>query len=230
MTSSGTYAYSPANDDLVIDAFERIQIRKPAITVDHLKSAARQANLLLAQWASGPQPLLWKTETQTLTCVQGTATYTPAARTVAILSATIQTGSGQTLINRNIGPLSTTDYASIPNPNLQSPPTSFWFNRLIAPQVTLYPTPDDGGPYTLVLTTASQVQDVGLTNGQTLDVPYRFLDAFAAGLAHRLARIYAQPLEAARKQDAMEAWQIAFGNDVEDVPLMLAPSLSGYYR
>src|SRR3990167_3434610 len=104
MVSSGTYSYSPSNDDLVIDAFERIQIKKPALTVDHLQSAARQANLLMAEWAS-KQPLLWKQENQSVALVAGTATYSPAARTVAVVTAIVRTGTGEDQVDRTIGPL-----------------------------------------------------------------------------------------------------------------------------
>lgn len=230
MTSTGTYSFAPNTSDLVVNAYGRLQIRRAALTVDHLTDAATEANLMLTEWAS-KQPLLWKSETQSLgTLVQGTATYTPAARTVNILIAYIRTGTGSNQIDRVIGPLSTTEYQSMPTKTQQGVPTSFWFDRLISPTITLWPTPDSGGPYTLIVQTVSQVQDASIVGGVTLDTPYRFYDAFVAGLAHRLARIWAPSLEQARKQDAMEAWANASGNDVEDVPLYLIPGLSSYYR
>lgn len=230
MTSSGTYAFSPAAADLVINAFGRIGIRRAAITVDQLIDAAMESNLLLTQWGS-IQPLLWRSETQLISSiVQGTATYSPFPRTVSVLLASIRTGTGSSQVDRVIGPLSTTDYASLSNKTTQGPPTSFWFNRQIAPSITLWPVPDASSTYTLVLQTVSQVQDVALANGQTLDTPYRFLDAFTAGLSHRLARLYAPAMEQARKADAMDAWQIASGNDVEDVPLVLAANIGSYFR
>lgn len=229
MASSGTYAFNPGTEDLVIDAFERIQIYKPALTVDHLKTAARQGNLLLTEWSS-KQPLLWRAETQSIALVDGTAAYSPTARTIAILIAYVRTGSGSTQVDRVLGPLSTTEYGAMPNKNIEGPPTSFWFDRQISPQITLYPVPDASSTYTLILRTVSQVQDVSIVNGTTMDLPYRFLDSFAAGLAHRLARIYAPKLEAQRKIDAMEAWQVAAGNDVESVPVYITPALSPYYR
>ena len=229
MASSGTYNFNPAADELLIDAFARIQIKRAALTVDHLRDAARQSNLLMAEWAN-KQPLLWRSESQSIPLIDGTASYSPTARTIAILTAFIRTGSGSTQIDRTLGALSTTEYASMPNKNLEGPPTSFWFDRQITPAITLYPVPDATSTYTLILRTVSQVQDVAITNGTTLDVPYRFLDAFTAGLAHRLARLYAPSLEALRKADAMEAWQIASSNDVENVPVYLTPSVRAYYQ
>ena len=230
MTTTGTYAYSPAISDLVVNAYGRLQIRRAALTVDHLTDAATEANLLLTEWAS-KQPLLWKSETQNLgTLVSGTATYTPAARTVDILIAYIRTGSGTSQVDRVIGPLSTVEYQSMPTKTQTGVPTSFWFDRLISPTIYLWPTPDTGGPYTLIIQTVIQVQDAAITAGVTPDMPYRFFDAFVAGLAHRLSRIWAPSLEQARKMDAMEAWANAAGNDVESVPLYLIPGLNSYFQ
>ena len=230
MTTSGTWSFNPSLGALIIDAFGRIGIKRAAITQDHMYDASFQANMLLADWAS-KQPLLWTSETQNLgTLTQGTATYTPAARTVAVLTAYIRTGTGTNQVDRVIGPLSTVEYESMPNKNTQGPPTSFWFDRLIAPTITLWPAPDNGGPYTLLVQTVSQVQDASVAGGTTMFLPYRYMDAFAADLAHRMARFYAPQLEQVRAADAMQAWQTAFGNDVESVPLFITPGLSSYYR
>lgn len=231
MTTTGTYNFNAPASDLVLEAFARLQIRRTAIGQEHLADAALSANLLLTEWAS-KQPLLWKSVTQDLgVLTQGVAQYTPNPNTVAVLIAYIRTGAGTSnQIDRVIGPLSTVEYQSMPAKTEQGAPTSFWFNRQIAPQILLWPTPDNGGPYNLIVQTVSQVQDVALGNAATLDVPYRYLDAFAAGLAHRLAQKYAQPLEAQRKADAMEAWNNAFGNDVESVPFYVLPQMGGYFR
>lgn len=230
MPSTGTYSFSPDAGDIVVNAFGRIQIRRAAITIDQMQDAAMEANLLLTEWAS-KQPLLWKSETQNLgTLSQGTATYSPAARTVDVLIAYIRTGTGSSQVDRVIGPLSTTEYQSMPTKTQQGVPTSYWFDKLISPTVYLWPTPDNGGPYTLIMQTVSQVQDMAVTGGTTLDTPYRFYDAFIAGLAYRLARIYAPKLEQMRKQDAIDAWNNASGHDVENVNVYMQPMLGGYYR
>ena len=75
-----------------------------------------------------------------------------------------------------------------------------------------------------------QIQDANPANAGMPDIPYLWIDAFTAGLSHRLSRIYAPPLEQARKADADEAWLIAASQDVEDVPLFIAPDVGAYYR
>lgn len=229
MTSSGTYSYSPSYGSLTLDAFDRLQMPPTSLLVEHLNRAAAETNLLLASW-SNRQVNMWKTTAQSVPLLQGATTYTLPSYTVAILAAYITTTSGGVTTDRVIMPVSTVDYAGIPNKGIQAPPTTYWFNRQIAPQVNLWPVPDSGGPYILNLQTVTQMQDAGFASGQTPDLPYRWLDAFVAGLAYRLARAYKPALEAIRKADADEAWGIAANQDVENVPVYITPALSSYYR
>lgn len=226
MASSGSYSFNPAISDVVLSAYSRLQIRRTALLAEHLVDAARESNYLLVEW-SNKQVNLWKSETQTVPLVAGTATYTLPSRTVMVLAAYIRTGSGVSQNDRLIFPVSTYEYSSFPNKNQQGFPSVFWFNRQIIPQITLWLVPDTAA-YTLVLQTATQIQDANLPNGETLDVPYRWLDAFVAGLAHRLSRIWKPELEQARKADAMEAWGVAATNDVENVNMNIIPGLEFY--
>lgn len=227
MTSSGTFGFSPALSDVVLASYARCGIRRPALTAEHFADAGNEANLLLVEW-SNKQPLLWESTTVPLNLIQGTATYTLNANTVMVLVCTIRTGTGTSQNDRVIGPLSTVEYQSIPNKTTQAPPTSFWFNRQIIPQITFWQVPDGGGPYTAMMQVVTQVQDATIPSGTTLNTPYRALDAFTAGLAHRLARIHAPALEAVRKADAADAWNIFAGNDVENVGLYIQPGISAY--
>ena len=227
MASSGTYSWSPSIADLTLNAFARLQIRRPELTTQHLTDAAMEANLLQVDF-SNKQPLLWRSElyTQALTASDGN--YALPARMIAIIAAYISTDNGDsTTTDRIIGPLSAYEYAAISTKSTEGPPTSFWYNRIITPEINLWPIPDDAETYTLKLRILSQIQDATLPSGVTPDAPYRFMDAFTAALSHRLARIYKPELEAARKMDAKEAWDIAANQDTEAVPLYIVPNL-GY--
>lgn len=227
MASSGTFNFAPAASDIVLAAYARIGVRRAAIVQEHLLDAYNEGNFLLSQF-SNFQPLLWRSELISQALTQGTATYVLPARVVMILLCYIQTASGTDTIDRVLGPLSTVEYAALPNKTMQAPPSAFWLNRLSTPEITFWQTPDDGGPYTAYMRCVSQVQDMTIPSGTTLDVPYRALDAFTAGLAYRLARIHAPELEDKRKADADEAWSIFSGNDVESVPMYLIPGLGAY--
>jgi len=226
---SGSYNFAPSTGEIILNAFGRIQIRVPEVLVSHLQQAVQELNYLLVRF-SNLQPNLWTVDLQTLPILQGTATYSLPAETVMITNAYVRIGTGTSVIDRLIFPLSQTEYASIANKNVQGPPTQFWFNRLISPTITFYLTPDGGGPYTVYYYRVRQVQDATLPGGVNVEVPYLWLDALAAGLAHRLARIYKPELEQVRKADYDEAYQIAATNNVENVALNILPGLTGYFR
>lgn len=227
-TYSGTYNFLPSLGDIIITAFQRIGIRPAEILQQHLQQAIMEMNLLQTK-LSNLQPNLWDVDLQTLPLVQGTATYSIPAETVMITNAYIRVGNGTSSIDRLIFPISQTEYAALSNKFVQAPPTQFWFNRLISPTITLYQVPDGGGPYTLYYYRVRQIQDATLPNGFQIEVPYRWLDALTAGLAHRLAAVFAPQLEQIRKMDAEEAWRIAATQDTENTPMFIAPGLIGYF-
>ena len=145
-----------------------------------------------------------------------------------ILDVFIRYGNPAT--DRSMYPISRTEYSTYPNKDSQAFPTVYWFDRLVSPTITLWPTPDAGGPYTLFYYRVRQIQDADYVNGQNIEIPYLWMDAFTAGLSHRLARIYAPTLEGPRKGDADEAWAIAATQNTENVAIMMSPGLSTYYR
>lgn len=188
-----------------------------------------ELNLLLVKM-SNLQPNLWTVDLQSMPLVQGTNSYSLPAETVMITNAYIRTGTGTATQDRLIFPISQTDYAAIVNKNTQGFPSQFWFDRLISPTITFYLTPDGNGPYTLYYYRVRQIQDATVAGGINVEVPYLWLDALAAGLAHRLARVFAPQLEQIRKADADEAWQIAATQNTENVSLFIAPGVGSYFR
>lgn len=229
MTTSGTYNFNPTLGELVLNAYARCGVRRTALLQEHMQDARMETNLMLSNW-SNRGVNLWEVDVQTVPLSQGVTTYNVPANTIMMLDAYISTGSGQSQFDRVIMPISRTEYAYTPNKNQQAPPTVFWFDRLINPTVTLWPVPDQDSTYTLRYYRVKQIQDANYDNGQTVDIPYRWFDAFAAGLASRLAGIYAPERSAVLEPKAEAAYMIAATQDTENVPMYLTPGLSGYYR
>lgn len=236
MTSSGTYVYNPSAAHVVTAAFGMIQVRRPDLSTAHLLDAAAALNMLMVEF-SNRNPHRWAMETQTQVLSAATPTYTLTGRTLAIALATV-TQSG---IDRVIGPISATDYAALPSKAQAGPPTSFFFNLQVTPTITLWPVPDATYltiPATLNLTTFRQMQDVDLSSGQTLDSPYRFLDAITTGLAFRLGHIYPDALIKAKGPSALgdlellyeKRMLLACARDRQRTPLYLTPGLGSYFK
>lgn len=233
MASSGTYAFNPAASDLVLTAFSRCGKSGAALTAEHLRTAYIEANLLNVEWVNRGVNL-WESKLiqfpAAATLSQGVGSYALPATTIMVLLAYIETGTGLNVTDRVMGPMSTTEFAAIPNKLKQGPPTSFWFDRQIVPTMNLWPQPDSRGPYTAFARVLSQIQDVTLPGGVTLDTPFRFLDAFTAGVALRLAIHYAPDRVGMLDGASEKAWELASTQNTENVPLSIVPALRGYYR
>lgn len=229
MTSSGTYAYNPGAGEVILGALSMCGIRRATVTNEHLVDATFQANLLMADF-SNRNPNQWALESQTQVLASGTAVYTLAARTIAIAVAYIETTSGSTTTARVLGAISASEYAAIPNKGQQGFPNAYWFSLTTPPAITLYFVPDAALTYTLQLQTFRQMQDVNPGNGQTLDTPYRFLDAFTTGLAARLAINYAPERAPGLKALFDERFGLAAAQDQERVAIYVTPGLQGYFR
>ena len=228
-TTTGVYNFAPPTGDLIVAAYRRIQIHRAEIVTEHFADAKMELNLMQVQWAN-LGPLLWTVDLQTLTLVAGQATYSVPANTVMMLDVYVSTPNGDgTNADRTLTPLSRTEYASMPDKGAQGGLTSFWFDRLISPTVTFWPVPN-GQETTLSYYRFTQMQDAAAANAATPQAMYLCLDAYVAGLAHRLARIYKPESEAAREADATKALNVMFSQVVENVPLYIQPVTYGYWR
>lgn len=231
MTASGQYLFGPSIGQCVLSAYERIQVRAPSLRQEHMVTARMESNLQMVHF-SNLQPNLWKVELISVPMVSGTAIYSIPSRIVMILDAWITVDQGQSSASDlYITPVSRTEYASFSNKSTPGRPTCFWFERTIPVQtVTMWPVPNISGLYTLNYYACSQVQDTNLAGGETPDIPFLWLDAYVAGMAHRFARVYKPELEAVRKADAKEAWDIAASQGTENVSVTFSPTISSYYR
>jgi hypothetical protein len=190
---------------------------------------ARMAlNFVLSEWSS-LQPNLWEVDLQVMPLTQGVDTYEVPAPTVMIMDMYIQTGTGP-FTDRYIYPISRTEYASYSNKSTQNVPTVYWYDRLISQTVTFYPVPDGNGPYTAKFYSVRQTQDADVINGNQVEIPYRFMEAYCAGLAWKLSELYAPQLEDKLFARYTRALQIAQTQDVENVPMFITPGIGGYFE
>jgi hypothetical protein len=229
MATTGTYNFNPGAGELGLYAFNMLGVRRPDINDQHLADLRIAANLVISEWANR-QPDLWDISQTSVSLTQGTATYSVPANVVMILDAHIETVQGTTPTDRVVTAISRSEYSSYPNKQDQGPPTVYWFDRILAPTFTLWPVPDGNGPYAFNYYYVSRGQDVSLTGGATVDVPFGWLRAFAAALAAELAPAYAPEREAVRRADAERSFLLAAAFNVEQVPFTIAPNLSGYFR
>jgi len=226
MTTSGTYTYNPSLGEMVLYSYQLIGVRPTAALQEHMDAARTATNMMLANWANRGVNL-WAVDLITTTLTAGVETYAVDANTVMILDAYIEYGSPP--IDRIILPVSRTEYASYPNKIQRGFPTTFWFDRLISPTVTLWPVPD-GSQTSLKYYRVRRIQDSNLQGGEQVEIPYLWLEAFVYGLAQRLAMIWAPDKVAIMKPLADEAYNIASAQNIEQAQQYISPQISGYFR
>lgn len=229
MATSGTYSFNPEIGSLFLNALSRCQIRPTEISQNHLMMAKQEANLLQVEWVNAGV-LLWTQELESFAMVAGQKTYNIDADTVMVLDLYISPLGAAGGNDRLIMPFSRTDYASISNKEQEGFPTSFFYLRTVQPTLTFWPVPDGNASYQCFYWRYRQIQDADPRAGGNAEIQYLFLDAYVAGLAHRLARHFAPSMEAARKLDYAESFKLAMKQNTENVPLYINVGIAGYYR
>jgi hypothetical protein len=223
MTTSGTYAFNPSLGELVLYAYNVAGLRSTSLVQEHFESARMATNMMLSRW-SNEGVNLWAVDLVSIALVQGQASYSVDPSTVVILDAYMETTNGGATTDRIILPISRTEYASYPNKTQQGFTTVYWMDRLLSP------VPDGTSAQYLKYYRVAQLQDASMANGQTVDVPYLWMEAFSDGLAYRLAKIWNPQVAPALKAVADESYQIAAMQNVETAQQYISPQLSGYYR
>jgi len=230
LTTSGTYDFNPSLGELTLYAYNMAGVRNTMLLQEHMQAAKMATNMMLASWANQGVNL-WAVDLITTALVQGQTTYNVDPNTVMILDAYVQIDNGSSQpIDRIILPISRTEYASYPNKEQEGFTTTFWFDRLIAPTITLWPVPDGSSAQFLKYYRVRQIQDSNYISGQTVEIPYLWLEAFADGLAYRLAKIWNPQIAAALKGIADQSYDIAARQNVEQAQQYISPQISGYYR
>lgn len=225
MATSGTYNYNPSLGESVLYAYSLCGLRRTALIQEHFADAVTAANMLQARW-SGKGVNLWTVDLQTVPLVIGTQVYTVPSNTIAILDAYVTTSANQ---NRILMPISRSEWATYPNPTQQGAVTVYWFDRLLSPNITLWPVPD------ATVTSFSyyrtrQIQDAQLRDATQIETPVYFYEAFVLGLAWRLALIWAPDRAQGLKVLADEAYNDAIDQNVETALLYITPQISPYFR
>lgn len=225
-----TRADFPSLADCCLEAFSRIQLRPPAITLEHMFEARQSCIFLNSELTASRGVNLWEVKLGTLSLVAGTPTYTLTPDVAFLLDSYLAVSVGGVETDTFIYQLGRSDYSAIPNKAQQGKPSQVWFNRQITPEVSFYLNPDNNGPYTWSYYYQSQIADAKVAMGYAPDIPFRGLEAYTAKLAARLARKFRPEQFGDLKAEAEEMWKLFAGSDRENTPLTIAPDFGMYMR
>ena len=181
MATSGTTSFNITIDEAIEEAYERCGVRTNS--GHDIKSARRSLNLLFSEWGNRGINL-WKVKSETLTLVNGTATYNTPSDCNDVLEAVVTTtgGTQQTLTK-----ISRSEYIAIPNKTDTGTPSQYYVDRQLTPTISLYLAPDTSAVTNIFYYYLARIQDAGAYTNTT-DMPFRFYPCMVSGLAFYLAQ------------------------------------------
>jgi hypothetical protein len=217
MAVSGSKDFELDVSDYIEEAFERCG--KEMRTGYDLKTAKRSLNLLFADWANRGLNQ-WTIQQVTTTLTQGVSDITVGADTIDILSIVVRRDNTDYGIQR----LSRDDYINIPNKTQQSRSSQWFLDRLISPILKLWPVPDNSTDQVIYNRLVRLDDADSATN--TLQIPFRFYPALAAGLAYYIAIKKAPDRIQLLKALYEEEMQRAMDEDRDRASFNVVPSLA----
>jgi hypothetical protein len=218
MATSGTFAFDPTADDLLLEAWERCGKTGQVLSGEVARSARRSLQLMLVDWQNVGLNL-WQVDRQTFSLPAGQETLVTAAATSDVLEVTLSYQGTDMLL----APISRDEWVASTNRSQRARPTSYWTER-VNPRPILHFYPLADAAYTGEYWRVRLPQDVGAL-GNTIDAPVLWSDALASGLAARLAVKFAPDRVPLLKGEAAEAFARAAGENRERVPLTIRPML-----
>jgi hypothetical protein len=226
--TSNTFSYAPSASNIILYAFGRCGLRGPQLQAEHMRDAQTAMNMVQADWAND-QVNLWTVELITVPLVYGQIQYSVPSNVLLILDAYLELNPGTSnAIDLYMYPISRTEYAALPNKEAVGRPTTYWFDRLIAPVVYLWQPPSNAS-WTFCYWACRQIQDANTANAQQPEIPYAWLKAYTDALSVELAVIYAPEKVQMLMPMAQVSYKRAKEFGSERTPIYLTPGLQSYY-
>ena len=219
MTVSGTKTFELDVTEYIEEAFERCGLE--ARTGYDLKTAKRSLNLMLAEWANRGLNQ-WTIARTTVSLTQGTRDYALGLDTIDVLSAVIRRDNTDYAMDR----VSRDADLNIPNKSTQGRPSQFFIDRSINPSLKLWPTPENSTDVVILDRLVRMDDAAAQTN--TMQMPFRFYPALAAGLAYYISIKRAPQRTQLLKAVYEEEMERAMSEDRDRASLQIQPYI-GYY-
>ena len=219
MAVSGSTDFELDVADYVEEAFERcgLEVR----TGYDLKTAKRSMNLMFADWANRGINQ-WTISQRNLALVSGDGEYDLGTSTIDVLSLVVRRDGTDYALDR----ISRDEYLNIPTKSTTGRPTQYFIDRQINPVLKLWPLPDNSTDVVYYDSLIRLDDADNYTN--TLQVPFRFYPALAAGLAYYISIKRAPDRSQMLKSVYEEEIGRAMDEDRDRASFRVAPDLRNY--
>jgi hypothetical protein len=228
MATSGTFIFNPDLAELVDEALERCRIDPAKITSRHILSARRSMRFMCSDWATKDYHN-FRIVSDSFTLVQGQSTYIGGTdfdvtdnNLIDILDVSLTRSGVDTPVEFE----SRDGYMDIPDKSVEGRPDRVFVDKQRDQIVlTFWPVPENSTDV-INYDAVRKFEDFD-TAADNADIPYYMYDAFAYGLAFRLAEKFALPdLEAALFQKAQMAFRDGTNASRERRDVRIVPTSS----
>jgi len=195
MATSGRYLFNPVIAEMVDEAFERCRIDAALLTARHIESARRSMRFMVADWAT-EEHHEFRIRQVSFTLTTGQSVYTGGddigdpfgSNVIDVLGVVLRRDNSDTPLSL----ISRSDYLNIPSKDITGRPDQYFVDKQRDElSITVWPVPENSTDE-LVMDLLVQFEDSD-TASLNADIPYYLYDAFASGLAARLAEKFATP-------------------------------------
>tara|TARA_R100001369_G_scaffold34482_2_gene59514 strand:+ start:779 stop:1663 length:885 start_codon:yes stop_codon:yes gene_type:complete len=154
------------------------------------------------------------------TTLSAVVDFSDVQNTIDMLSAVLRRSN----VDYSIPRVSRDDYLTIPNKSTQGRVDQFFLNRLITPQLEVWPTPDNNTDI-IVYNRLTRIQDAD-TFINTMEIPFRFYPCLTAGLAYYLSLKFAPDRTTLLKTLYEEEFIAAATEDRDRASFTIQPSIA----
>ncbi len=219
MTVSGSKDFELDVADYIEEAFERcgLEVR----TGYDLKTAKRSLNLMFADWANRGLNQ-WTIAQRNFTVTENDGDVDLGTDVIDILSLVVRRDGTDYALDR----ISRDEYLNIPTKSTTGRPTQFFVDRQINPVLKMWPLPDNSTD--VVIYNALVRMDDADNYVNTLQLPFRFYPALAAGLAYYMSIKRAPDRLQMLKSIYEEEINRAMDEDRDRASFRVAPDLRNY--
>jgi len=228
MATSGTYIFNPDLAEMVDEALERCRIDPAKITSRHVLSARRSMRFMLADWATKDYHN-FRIKRQSFTLVQSQAEYvagtdfdlgTGGVSIIDIINVVLRRNGVDTPVEF----MSRAELLNIPEKDIEGRADRVFVDKARdGITLTFWTTPENSTDE-IHFDAVVKFEDSD-TAADNADIPYYMHDAFAYGLAFRLAEKFAPPdLEAALYQKSEMAFRAGTNASRERGDVRIVPT------
>lgn len=225
MASTGTFLFDPNLATHADEASERAGLNLQDITGQHIISIRRSAGFMLSSWSNRGHRQ-WTFEQVTHTVAIDEVSFDLPVGTIEVQSAVVRRNG----VDTEIYPISREDYLILHDKALIGRPDRYFVDRRVDAagvfqvQVFFWLAGENTTDI-IIMNVYKQIQDVG--NAQnTLNIPFRFQEAFVSDLAARVALKYNKEDYDRLKGLADTEWTLAHDEDRDTAPLVISANYS----